>query len=62
MAEKDTAVKIDPPVATIVPKQLELHGDVRTDNYYWLKERDDPKVIAYLEEENRYTVTGENFL
>jgi oligopeptidase B len=55
MAEKDTAVKIDPPVAAIVPKQLEVHGDVRTDDYYWLKDRDDPRVIAYLEEENRYT-------
>jgi oligopeptidase B len=54
-AEKDTAVNITPPAAAVVPQQLELHGDVRTDNYYWLKDRDDPKVIAYLEEENRYT-------
>ena len=45
----------DPPVAKIVPTELEKHGDVRTDNYYWLKEREDPEVIAYLEAENEYT-------
>ena len=44
-----------PPIAKIVPTQLEKHGHVRTDNYYWLKERDDPAVIAYLEAENAYT-------
>lgn len=55
IAEKDTAVTMKPPVATVIPKQLELHGDVRTDNYYWLKERDSEKVITYLEEENAYT-------
>jgi oligopeptidase B len=37
------------------PTQLELHGDVRIDNYFWLKERDNPDVIAYLEAENAYT-------
>ena len=37
------------------PMRLELHGDVRIDNYFWLKERDNPAVIAFLEEENAYT-------
>ena len=37
------------------PIKLELHGDVRIDNYFWLKERDNPDVIAYLEAENAYT-------
>ena len=37
------------------PARLELHGDVRIDNYYWLKERDNPDVIAYLDAENAYT-------
>lgn len=36
------------------PTKLELHGDVRTDNYYWLNQRDNPEVIAYLEAENAY--------
>jgi oligopeptidase B len=43
------------PVAEIIPQQLEKHGHVRTDNYYWLKQRENPEVIAYLEAENAYT-------
>jgi len=43
------------PVAEIRPHPLETHGDVRVDDYYWLKERTDPAVIAYLEAENRHT-------
>ncbi len=44
-----------PPVAKVVPHLLEIHGHQRIDNYYWLRERDDPEVIAYLEAENTYT-------
>lgn len=44
-----------PPIAKIEPRNLEKHGGVRIDNYYWLKERDNPEVIAYLEAENAYT-------
>jgi oligopeptidase B len=47
--------KLSPPVAKVVPIDLEMHGQVRTDNYYWLNKRDDPEVIAYLEAENAYT-------
>jgi oligopeptidase B len=43
------------PRAAKVAEELEIHGDVRVDNYYWLKERDNPDVIAYLEAENEYT-------
>lgn len=43
-----------PPVAKVVPHELTMHGDVRVDNYYWLKERDNPEVIAYLKAENAY--------
>ena len=45
----------EPPVAKIVPHELEIHGHVRTDDYYWLREREDPEVISYLEAENAYT-------
>lgn len=45
---------IQPPVAKIIPKKLEKHGDVRTDNYYWLNERENPEVIDYLNKENEY--------
>jgi oligopeptidase B len=37
-----------------VPTRLEKHGHVRTDDYYWLRERDNPEVIAYLTSENQY--------
>jgi oligopeptidase B len=33
---------------------LTEHGDRRTDDWYWLRDRDDPEVIAYLEAENAY--------
>jgi protease II len=35
-------------------KILEIHGDKRIDNYFWLNERENPEVIQYLEEENAY--------
>lgn len=35
--------------------KLEKHGDVRVDEYYWLRERENPKVIDYLKAENDYT-------
>ena len=44
-----------PPIAKKQPQVLELHGDERVDNYFWLRERDNPQVIAYLEAENAYT-------
>src|SRR5690348_16999690 len=44
-----------PPVAKVVPTELTLHGDTRTDPYFWLREKTNPEVIAYLEAENRYT-------
>lgn len=39
------------------PYVLEQHGDIRIDNYYWIRDdsRKDPKVIAYLENENDIT-------
>lgn len=36
------------------PVELEMHDHVRVDDYYWLNERDNPEVIAYLEAENAY--------
>jgi oligopeptidase B len=37
-----------------IPTRLEKHGHVRIDDYYWLRERDNPEVIAYLKTENEY--------
>ena len=44
-----------PPVLKKIPHKLEIHGDARTDDYFWLNERDNPEVLAYLEKENAYT-------
>lgn len=53
-----TACKTDQimnaPVAAKKPTNLTIHGDTRIDNYYWLRERENPEVIAYLEKENAY--------
>ncbi len=43
-----------PPVARKVPKVDVVHGDVRQDDYFWLREKDSPDVTAYLESENAY--------
>ncbi len=48
---KDTSTA---PQADKHPVTLELHEDRRVDDYFWLRERDDPAVIAYLEAENAY--------
>jgi oligopeptidase B len=47
--------KLPAPIADKQPQVLELHGDRRVDKYFWLREVDNPKVIAYLEAENAYT-------
>ena len=35
-----------------IPTKLEKHGHVRVDDYYWLRERENPEVIKYLNDEN----------
>ncbi len=44
-----------PPKATKKPHQLELHNDLRHDDYYWLRDRENQEVIEYLNAENAYT-------
>jgi oligopeptidase B len=45
---------VRPPVARRDSKQTTLHGDVRVDDYFWLREKESPEVISHLEAENRY--------
>ncbi|MGC8489742.1 MAG: oligopeptidase B, partial [Clostridia bacterium] len=45
---------MNPPKAEKIPHPHTLHGDVRPDDYYWLRERDNPAVIAHLQAENSY--------
>ncbi len=44
-----------PPKAKRVPLELVAHGDVRVDEYHWMRNRSDPDLMRYIEEENRYT-------
>lgn len=55
--ENQKGVTVTPPVAQKLPQVLVLHEDQRVDDYFWMRDRDDPKVIAYLEAENAYTFT-----
>jgi oligopeptidase B len=57
--EKQTNLPdVKPPVAKIEPFEVvSKHGHTRTDNYYWLKNREDSTVIDYLTAENDYLDT-----
>jgi oligopeptidase B len=48
---------MNPPRAQRRPHVLRAHDDERVDDWYWLRERDNPDVLAYLEAENDYTRT-----
>jgi oligopeptidase B len=44
-----------PPIAEKIKKKLSINGNIRIDNYYWINERNNPKVINYIKAENDYT-------
>jgi oligopeptidase B len=44
-----------PPIAKKIPKVTEINGRKLVDNYFWLREKKNPEVKAYLEAENAYT-------
>ncbi|RYY18524.1 MAG: S9 family peptidase, partial [Chitinophagaceae bacterium] len=50
-------VHINPPVADRIPTELVTHNDRRTDEYYWLNDRENSRVLQYLHDENAYTET-----
>ena len=47
-----------PPVARVVPKVDTLHGEIREDDYFWLRDKQNPEVRVYLEAENAYTAAA----
>jgi len=49
-----------PPRAPKIPKTTAIHGETLVDDYFWLREKTNPAVISYLDQENAYTsaVTG----
>jgi oligopeptidase B len=58
MAIQGLSAAAEPPVAKQVPYRMEKFGSVRTDDYYWLRDRNDPEVLAYLKEENDYAAAA----
>ena len=51
---QESSAQIKPPQAKKQAKTLESHGHVRQDPYYWLRQRENPEVLAYLNAENEY--------
>ena len=51
MSEKTLAA----PIAAVKPKELTIHGHTRTDNYFWLRDKENAEVIDYIKAENSYT-------
>ena len=50
-----TPTRTAPPAAAVHHTEKTLHGHTLVDDYAWLRERESPEVIAYLEAENAYT-------
>jgi oligopeptidase B len=55
LAAADSGSLPKPPVAKIVPHVTEVNGHKMVDNYFWLRDKPNPEVKAYLEAENVYT-------
>ena len=53
--EGNTSGMLQPPATEKKPKITEVNGDKLVDNYFWLREKANPAVIAHLEGENAYT-------
>jgi len=54
-AAANESARLQPPLAARRPVEHRLHGDLRIDDYEWLREKDNPEVIEHLEAENAYT-------
>ena len=51
-----------PPVAKTIARIDTFHGEVRTDNYFWIRNKSDPQVISYLEAEKKNALSRARFL
>ena len=54
MSIEEKVLQLEAPIAEKKPVEHVMHGDVRLDNYYWLNNRENQKVIDYLNAENDY--------
>ena len=55
MLNAQSADQLKPPVAKKLPKVTEINGLKLTDDYFWMREKSNPEVRAYIESENAYT-------
>ena len=46
---------VSPPSAKRIPREETLHGELRIDDYFWMREKDSPDVLSYLRAENSWT-------
>jgi oligopeptidase B len=53
--DSERSIAPQPPLARRHPVEHVIHGDRRIDDYAWLRDKNDPEVIAYLNAENAYT-------
>jgi oligopeptidase B len=53
----DQPTQLLPPTAKRVPHPTTLHDETRQDDYFWLREKENPEVSAYLTAENDYATT-----
>ena len=53
-----SARSLTPPQAQRRPIRIAKHDDVRVDDFFWLRERDNPEVLQYLAAENDYTAAA----
>jgi len=54
LSKQESNETMIPPVAIKIPMELTIHGHTRIDDYYWMRERNNPEVVAHLEAENEY--------
>src|SRR5215813_7368291 len=57
IAQNGNMSMLQPPETEKKPKITEINGDRMVDNYFWLREKTNPAVIAHLEAENAYAAT-----
>ncbi|MFZ0172561.1 MAG: S9 family peptidase [Acidimicrobiales bacterium] len=53
---------LGPPVAERRPVEITAHGDTRMDDWFWVRDREDPAVMALLEAENAHTAAATEHL
>jgi oligopeptidase B len=58
----DSTQSLAPPIATVRPVERVRHGDTFIDDYEWLRDKDSPEVIEYLQAENAYTEASTSHL